>query len=91
MFASSGSTFPAGPWPATPLKDAEQEGLKYMQKLTMNSLAELRALPYEKLVEASIMDEAIKDYQEWVNIILHRCGKNTVRPMILSKPIIIIN
>jgi para-nitrobenzyl esterase len=55
VLASSGSTFPGGPWPATPLKVAEQEGSNYMQKLGVKTLAELRALPYEKLVEASIM------------------------------------
>ena len=56
VVALSGSTFPGGPWGARPLKDVEQAGLKFQQKLGANSLAELRALPWEKLLEASWID-----------------------------------
>jgi len=56
VVALSGATFPGGPWGARPLKDVEQAGLKFQQKLGAKSLAELRTLPWEKLIEASWID-----------------------------------
>lgn len=56
VVALSGATFPGGPWGARHLKDVEQAGLKFQQKLGANSLADLRALPWEKLIEASWID-----------------------------------
>ncbi len=56
VVAMSGSTFPGGPWGARPLKDVEQAGLKFEQKMGALSLAELRAIPWEKLLENSWID-----------------------------------
>jgi para-nitrobenzyl esterase len=52
----SGSTFPGGPWGARPLKDVEKAGLQFQEKLGVKSLAELRAVPWEKLLETSWID-----------------------------------
>jgi para-nitrobenzyl esterase len=52
----SGSTFPGGPWTPRPLKDVEQAGLKFQEKLGVKSLAELRAVSWDRLLEASWID-----------------------------------
>jgi para-nitrobenzyl esterase len=51
--AFSGSTYQGGPWPAAPLKQAEQWGIEFQQRLGAKSLAEMRALPAEQLLKAS--------------------------------------
>jgi para-nitrobenzyl esterase len=56
VVALSGATFPGGPWGARPLKNVEQAGLKFEEKLGVKSLAELRTLPWEKLMETSWID-----------------------------------
>ncbi len=56
VFAMSGATFPGGPWGARALKDVEQAGLQFQAKLGVKSLAELRSLPWEKLLETSWID-----------------------------------
>jgi para-nitrobenzyl esterase len=56
VVALSGATFPGGPWGAKPLKDVERAGLQFQEKLGVKSLAELRALPWEKLMETSWID-----------------------------------
>ena len=53
VVAFSGSTYQGGPWPATPLKQAEQWGIEFQQRLGAKSLAEMRALPAERLLKAS--------------------------------------
>ncbi len=56
VVALSGSTFPGGPWTPRPLKDVEQAGLKFQEKLGVRSLLELRAVPWERLLETSWID-----------------------------------
>jgi para-nitrobenzyl esterase len=56
VVALSGSTFPGGPWTPRPLKDVEQAGLKFQEKLQVKSLSELRSVPWEKLLENSWID-----------------------------------
>jgi para-nitrobenzyl esterase len=56
VVALSGSTFPGGPWTPRPLKDVEQAGLKFQEKLGVKSLSELRAVPWERLLENSWID-----------------------------------
>jgi para-nitrobenzyl esterase len=56
VVALSGATFPGGPWGARLLKDVEKAGLQFQEKLGVKSLAELRAVPWEKLMEASWID-----------------------------------
>ena len=56
VLAMSGSTFPGGPWGARKLKDVEAAGLQFEEKLGVKSLAELRALPWERLLETSWID-----------------------------------
>lgn len=56
VFAMSGSTFPGTPWGARPLKNVEQAGVEFQAKLGVKSLAEMRALPWEKLLETSWID-----------------------------------
>jgi para-nitrobenzyl esterase len=56
VLAMSGATFPGGPWGARSLKDVEQAGLQFEAKLGVKSLAELRALPWERLLEVSWID-----------------------------------
>ncbi|MBS1212784.1 MAG: carboxylesterase type [Proteobacteria bacterium] len=54
--ALSGSTFPGGPWGARPLKDVERAGVQFQARLGVKSLAELRAVPWERLLENSWID-----------------------------------
>jgi para-nitrobenzyl esterase len=56
VVAMSGSTFPGGPWGARSLKNVEQAGLEFQEKLGVKSLAELRALPWQRLLETSWID-----------------------------------
>jgi para-nitrobenzyl esterase len=56
VFAMSGSTFPGTPWGARPLKNVEQAGVEFQAKLGVKSLADMRALPWEKLLETSWID-----------------------------------
>jgi para-nitrobenzyl esterase len=56
VVAMSGSTFPGGPWGARPLQDVEAAGLKFQEKLGVKSLAELRTVPWERLLESSWID-----------------------------------
>ena len=56
VVAMSGSAFPGGPWGARPLKDVEQAGTKFEEKFGVRSATELRALPWETLLENSWID-----------------------------------
>jgi para-nitrobenzyl esterase len=56
VLAMSGSTFPGGPWGARKLKDVETAGAEFKEKLGVKTLAELRALPWERLLETSWID-----------------------------------
>ena len=56
VVALSGSTFPGGPWGARPLKDVERAGVQFREKLGAKSMAGLRAVPWEKLLENSWID-----------------------------------
>jgi para-nitrobenzyl esterase len=56
VVALSGSTFPGGPWTPRPLKDVEQAGLKFLEKLGITSLVELRSVSWERLLENSWID-----------------------------------
>jgi para-nitrobenzyl esterase len=56
----SGGGFPAGgPWPATPLKEAELAGVKFQERLGAKSLAEMRAIPFEKLLDPTMSGPAV--------------------------------
>jgi para-nitrobenzyl esterase len=60
VLGMSGGGFPAGgPWPATPLKEAELAGVKFQERLGAKSLAEMRAMPFEKLLDPAMSGPAV--------------------------------